>query len=527
MGDPPPADPPPTWAATAASFLRDATSGRRGGLPGALRSLIIGGDEERGEEERGDAGTGAGPTSAGAGVSGGGADEADAPATTTPTPPPSPPPLPTQPRSSSRPRVAKFRLLLDGAEGGGGGGTVDVDALRDLAWSGVPPDLRPDVWRLLLGYLPAPAAARPAVLARKRREYAALVPAHHAPALAAAAAAAGGFEGSEGSEGGGEPPASSSAGPGAAAAAAAAAAGALLSGEEAAALRQVLVDVPRTAPGHALLARPPARGALTRILHLWGVRHPASGYVQGMNDVATPLLASFLAGEASLAAAATAAAERAAGGGGDQPGPPPPPPAPASSSSFFIPPDDPAWAAAPLPTPAAAAAEADAYWCLGRLLEGMQDHYTHAQPGIQRTVARLGGLVARVDAPLAAHLAAVGADYMHFSFRWVNCLLLREVPPLAAARLFDTWCAEGTGRGGGARLADFLVYACAAFLLTWRDALLACREFGDVALFLQRPPTGGWGEAEVEGHILARAFQLRASFGGAKAHWGGNGGNRG
>ena len=501
--DPPPAAwPGSSLAGAAASFLRSNT--------GRLRSFIIG-DDEGGSGGGGASGVAGRRAAAGGGNAGppppagqGPPAEGDGGDGAAPSPP-SPPPVPTTSRSSSGPRLAKFAALLEEP-------AVDVDALRDLAWSGVPPRLRRDVWRLLLGYLPAPAAARRAVLARKRREYAALVPAHHAPALAAAAAAAGGGEAGDGPSSS----AAASTGPGSAsaAAAAAAAAGALLSGEEAAALRQVLVDVPRTAPGHALLARPPARGALTRILHLWGVRHPASGYVQGMNDVATPLLAAFLAGGASLAAAA------GCGEGGVLLE------APAAHSSAFLPPDDPAWATAPLPPAAAAAAEADAYWCLGRLLEGMQDHYTHAQPGIQRAVARLGGLVGRVDAPLAAHLASVGADYMHFSFRWVNCLLLREVPPVAAARLFDTWCAEGTGRGGGARLADFLVYACAAFLLAWREPLLACPEFGDVALFLQRPPTAGWGEAEVEA-VLARAFQLRASFGGAKAHLEGGGGGGG
>ena len=41
-------------------------------------------------------------------------------------------------------------------------------------------------------------------------------------------------------------------------------------------------------------------------------------------------------------------------------------------------------------------AEADAYWCLCKLLDGIQDHYTHAQPGIQRTVFRLEELVRSV-----------------------------------------------------------------------------------------------------------------------------------
>ena len=37
--------------------------------------------------------------------------------------------------------------------------------------------------------------------------------------------------------------------------------------------------------------------------------------------------------------------------------------------------------------------EADSYWCLCKLLEGIQDHYTYAQPGIQRTVFHLKELV--------------------------------------------------------------------------------------------------------------------------------------
>lgn len=41
--------------------------------------------------------------------------------------------------------------------------------------------------------------------------------------------------------------------------------------------------------------------------------------------------------------------------------------------------------------------EADCYWCLSKLLDGMQDHYTFAQPGIQRLVFRLKELVRRID----------------------------------------------------------------------------------------------------------------------------------
>lgn len=37
--------------------------------------------------------------------------------------------------------------------------------------------------------------------------------------------------------------------------------------------------------------------------------------------------------------------------------------------------------------------EADSYFCLSKLLDGIQDHYTYAQPGIQRTVFSMKELV--------------------------------------------------------------------------------------------------------------------------------------
>jgi TBC1 domain family member 2 len=50
-----------------------------------------------------------------------------------------------------------------------------------------------------------------------------------------------------------------------------------------------------------------------------------------------------------------------------------------------------------LPPGALNAVEADTFWCLSRLLDGIQDNYIAGQPGIQRSVKRLGELVARID----------------------------------------------------------------------------------------------------------------------------------
>ena len=49
--------------------------------------------------------------------------------------------------------------------------------------------------------------------------------------------------------------------------------------------------------------------------------------------------------------------------------------------------------------------------------------------------------------------------------RWINCLLIREVPFKLANRLWDTYLAEG------GRLKGFLLYVAAAFLLSWSGPL--------------------------------------------------------
>lgn len=50
-----------------------------------------------------------------------------------------------------------------------------------------------------------------------------------------------------------------------------------------------------------------------------------------------------------------------------------------------------------LPSAALNAIEADSFWCLSRLLDGIQDNYIATQPGIQRSVRRMAELVARID----------------------------------------------------------------------------------------------------------------------------------
>jgi hypothetical protein len=99
--------------------------------------------------------------------------------------------------------------------------------------------------------------------------------------------------------------------------------------------------------------------SLERILYTWAIRHPASGYVQGINDLVTPFLVIFLSEYLD--------------GGVDS------------------------WSMDDLSAEKVSDVEADCYWCLTKLLDGMQDHYTFAQPGIQRLVFKLKELVRRID----------------------------------------------------------------------------------------------------------------------------------
>lgn len=119
-----------------------------------------------------------------------------------------------------------------------------------------------------------------------------------------------------------------------------------------------------------------------------------------------------------------------------------------------------------LPKPVLDAVEADSFWCLTKLLDGIQENYIFAQPGIVRQVGALKDLTTRIDSGLAKHLQNEGVEFMQFSFRWMNCLLMREFSVRCIIRMWDTYLAEEQG------FSDFHLYVCAAFLVKWSEQLL-------------------------------------------------------
>uniref|UniRef100_A0A8C5C5L2 TBC1 domain family, member 22a n=1 Tax=Gadus morhua TaxID=8049 RepID=A0A8C5C5L2_GADMO len=246
-------------------------------------------------------------------------------------------------------RLDKFRQLLAGPH-------TDLEELRKLSWSGIPRQVRPITWKLLSGYLPANADRRECVLQRKRQEYFGFIQQyydsrndeHHQDTY-----------------------------------------------------RQIHIDIPRTNPLIPLFQQASVQEIFERILFIWAIRHPASGYVQGINDLVTPFFVVYV--------------------------------------FEYIEEEVENFDVSSLREESLRNIEADSFWCMSRLLDGIQDNYTFAQPGIQRKVKALEELVSRIDDSVHLHMQQYEVEYLQFAFRWMNNLLMRELPLRCTIRLWDTY----------------------------------------------------------------------------------------
>lgn len=303
---------------------------------------------------------------------------------------------------------------------------IDLNNLKKMAWNGIPYELRPISWQLLLGYLPTNSDRRVSQLSKKRKEY---------------------LEGIE---------------------------QVFNKEKDQTTWHQIEIDIPRTNPKIPLYQSETTQRSLERILYLWAVRHPASGYVQGINDLATPFYQTFLSSYVDV--------------------------------NIKIEEFDPK----NVPKDVMNAVEADTFWCLTKLLEGIQDNYIHAQPGIIRQVNELKDLINRIDSELYTHLVNENVEFIQFSFRWMNCLLMRELSVKNTIRMWDTYLSEVNG------FSEFHVYVCAAFLVKWSDELRTM-EFQDIMMFLQNLPTKEWDEKDIE-LLLSEAFIWQSLYKHATAH---------
>nr|DBA33921.1 TPA: hypothetical protein GDO54_001540 [Pyxicephalus adspersus] len=274
---------------------------------------------------------------------------------------------------------------------------VTADELRKCSWPGIPRDVRPTTWRLLSGYLPANKDRRQHTLQRKRAEYFGFIEQyydsrneeHHEDTY-----------------------------------------------------RQIHIDIPRTNPLIPLFQQPLVQEIFERILFIWAIRHPASGYVQGINDLVTPFFVVFLTEHVED-----------------------------DVENFDV---------SSLSPDTLRNIEADSFWSISKLLDGIQ--------------------FAENSGEVHHHLQKYEVEYLQFAFRWMNNLLMRELPLRCTIRLWDTY------------------QVCAAFLVKWRKEILDEEDFQGLLMLLQNLPTIHWGNEEI-GLLLAEAYRLKYMFADAPNHY--------
>lgn len=156
---------------------------------------------------------------------------------------------------------------------------------------------------------------------------------------------------------------------------------------------------------------------MERLLLCWALRHPASGYVQGMNDLIVPFVAVTLAQYACPTSGSVTTLLHMTSAELD-----------AALSVEAIP--ESIWFGM---------LEPDAYWLSSHVRDLVQGHFTQQQEGFMQMLRALDDLIQAAAPPLHAHLSSLGVETSHYAFRWMTCLLCRELQPWQILRLLDAY----------------------------------------------------------------------------------------
>ena len=186
------------------------------------------------------------------------------------------------------------------------------------------------------------------------------------------------------------------------------------------------------------------------------MRHPSSGYVQGINDIVTPFVVVFLHEHVEV-----------------------------DFDAVDVP-----YGFKSIPENILKEVEADCYWCLCRILNCVLDNYTNSWPGIQKSFGQMREVINRVDPDLLAHFEKEGIDLYHMYLKWVTCLLLRQFSVKIGLRLFDTYV---TDEGN---YFSFCLYILAAIVLKYSKKFKKMK-FEAMMKFQQNMPTRQWTEEDL------------------------------
>lgn len=238
--------------------------------------------------------------------------------------------------------------------------------------------------------------------------------------------------------------------------------------------KQISVDVPRTMPEYKIFSLTRIRKMMLRILYIWSIRHPASGYVQGFNDLCTPFIGIFLSAKTNFELELLLDLKE---------------------EDLIL-----------IPEEILNEVEADTYWCFTKMMDRIQTNYTHNQPGLTKMINNMETIIKLVDVDLSNQLNKFDISFMQFSFRWMNCYLMREFSIKLIVRLWDTYFSEEDAFN------HFHLFVCASLLLNFSEKLKKMTEFQELMMFLQNLPITAWTVEEID-VLLAKAYQISIMYG--------------
>jgi hypothetical protein len=248
--------------------------------------------------------------------------------------------------------------------------------------------------------------------------------------------------------------------------------------------KQIIIDVKRTFPQEAFSSKL-AKDMLTRTLFVWAFKHPASGYVQGINDLAATFIYVFLA-------EAVDGIKRKADSRLSED-------IDLSHNAYNISVKD----MELINEEEATNIEADTIGCLENFLESLQENFTDGQPGVHKIIDKVVQIVTKKDNELMEFLEFVDYVPEKFVYRWVNNILSREFDVQQLIMIWDKILAEEQD------ISTFLAYVCAALLLRLSPEIQKFSEHPEeVILFIQDLPTSNWDNQDIK-MLMAESYQLQ------------------
>ena len=315
---------------------------------------------------------------------------------------------------------------------------ISIEELRNICWKGIPSDdplIRAECWKILLGLYPLKKELKVSIIKRKKDEYIDMCNLY-SNAL------------SNPDE--------------------------VMNEEELKIYRQIQKDNPRTMPESSLFQHEKIQFMLTRVLYIWSLRHPASGYVQGFNDLCIPFFIVYFLEKF-----------------------------PEKNVDTILKLNDNEFKK--LSEETLTEIETTIYFSLTKLLDRIQTNYTINQPGITLMIKKMELIIEKVDPKLYDYLKKFEIDYVQFCFRWMNCFLIREFPVKLILRLWDAYFSEEKG------FSEFHLYVCACLLLTFSEKLKAMTEFQELIVFLQNLPTSNWRIEDMD-MLLAKSYSIKMLY---------------